>query len=291
MTAVLALTTSLMWGLADFGGGLLTRRMSALTVVVVSQTLAAAALGVLVVATGGWSEWGGHLWFAAAAGVVGPVAMLAFYKALSKGPMGVVSPLASLAVVVPVAAGLALGERPGWLQAVGIAVAVAGVVLAGGPELRGAPVQRQTIALTLVSAVGFGAVMALIEHAFTATAAGLFLALLVQRVCNVAVGGAALYVQSRRGVPALPTGEGGGVRAVTAALPALAFVGLADVAANGTYMVATLYGPVTTAAVLASLYPVVTALAARGVLHERLRGIQAAGAGLALCGTVLLASA
>ncbi|MFC4497153.1 EamA family transporter [Streptomyces ovatisporus] len=290
MTAVLALTTSLMWGLADFGGGLLTRRMSALTVVVVSQALAAVALGALVVATGGWSEWGEHLWFAAAAGVVGPVAMLAFYKALSKGPMGVVSPLASLAVVVPVAAGLALGERPGWLQAVGITVAVAGVVLAGGPELRGAPVQRQTIALTLLSAVGFGAVMALIEHAFTATVAGLFLALFVQRVCNVVVGGAALYVQVRRGVPALPSDADGGARAVTAALPALAFVGLADVAANGTYMIATVYGPVTTAAVLASLYPVVTALAARGLLKERLRGIQAAGAGLALCGTVLLAS-
>ena len=289
MTAALALVTSLMWGLADFGGGLLTRRMSALTVVVVSQTLAAIVLGAMVVATGGWSEWGEHLWFAAAAGLVGPVAMLSFYKALSQGPMGVVSPLASLAVVVPVAAGLALGERPGWLQAVGITVAVAGVILAGGPELRGAPVQRQTIALTLLSALGFGAVMALIEHAFTSTMAGLFLALFVQRVCNVAVGGAALYVQVRRGVPALPAE--GGTRAVTAALPALAFVGLADVAANGTYMMATVYGPVTMAAVLASLYPVVTALAARGVLREKLRGVQAAGAGLALFGTVLLASA
>lgn len=289
MTAALALVTSLMWGLADFGGGLLTRRMSALTVVVVSQTLAAIVLGAMVVATGGWSEWGEHLWFAAAAGLVGPVAMLSFYKALSQGPMGVVSPLASLAVVVPVGAGLALGERPGWLQAVGITVAVAGVILAGGPELRGAPVQRQTIALTLLSALGFGTVMALIEHAFTSTMAGLFLALFVQRLCNVAVGGAALYVQVRRGVPALPAE--GGARVVTAALPALAFVGLADVAANGTYMMATAYGPVTTAAVLASLYPVVTALAARGVLREKLRGVQAAGAGLALFGTVLLASA
>lgn len=289
MTAALALVTSLMWGLADFGGGLLTRRMPALTVVVVSQTLAAVVLGAIVVATGGWSEWGGHLWFAAAAGVVGPVAMLTFYKALSQGPMGVVSPLASLAVVVPVGAGLALGERPGWLQAVGITVAVAGVVLAGGPELRGAPVQRQTIALTLVSALGFGAVMALIEHAFTSTLAGLFLALFVQRVCNVLVGGAALFVQVRRGTPALPADEGR--RAVLATLPSLAFVGLADVAANGTYMLATEYGPVTTAAVLASLYPVVTALAARGVLRERLRAVQAAGAGLALFGTVLLASA
>ncbi len=289
MTAALALVTSLMWGLADFGGGLLTRRMPALTVVVVSQALAAGVLGTIVIATGGWSEWGGHLWFAAAAGLVGPVAMLTFYKALSQGPMGVVSPLASLAVVVPVAVGLALGERPGWLQAVGITVAVAGVVLAGGPELRGAPVQRQTIALTLISALGFGMVMALIEHAFTSTLAGLFLALFVQRVCNVVVGGAALFVQVKRGTPALPVD--GGRRVVLAALPALAFVGLADVAANGTYMLATEYGPVTTAAVLASLYPVITALAARGVLRERLRAVQTAGAGLALFGTVLLASA
>jgi drug/metabolite transporter (DMT)-like permease len=286
VTAALALATSLLWGLADFGGGLLTRRMPALTVVVVSQTLAAVVLGVLVVMTGGWSQWGAQLWFAVAAGVVGPVAMLAFYRALAQGPMGVVSPLASLAVVVPVTAGLVLGARPGGLQIVGILVAVVGVVLAGGPELRGAPVQRQTLLLTLVSAFGFGAVMALIEHA-SFTIAGLFLALFVQRLCNVAVGGAALYVQVRRGGPALPEE---GRRAVAAALPALAFVGLADVAANGTYVLAAQHGPVTVAAVLASLYPVVTALSARAVLHERLRAVQSAGAGLALVGTVLLAT-
>ncbi|MGH3659651.1 MAG: hypothetical protein ACRDUA_23635, partial [Micromonosporaceae bacterium] len=62
MTAVMALLTSLMWGLADFGGGLLTRRMSALTVVVVSQAIAAAVLGAVVVAMGGWSAWGPQLW-------------------------------------------------------------------------------------------------------------------------------------------------------------------------------------------------------------------------------------
>lgn len=286
MTAALALATSLMWGLADFGGGMLTRRMSALTVVVVSQTLAAAVLGAIVVATGGWSEWGPQLWFAVAAGTVGPVAMLAFYQALAQGPMGVVSPLASLAVVVPVGAGLALGERPGWQQAAGILIAVTGVVLAGGPELRGAPVQRQTLLLTLVAAFGFGTVMALIEHA-SVTMTGLFLALFVQRLCNVAVGGAALWAQVRRGTPALPEE---GLPAVTSVLPWLAFVGLADVAANGTYVLAAQHGPVTVAAVLASLYPVITALAARGVLRERLRGVQTAGAGLALVGTVLLAS-
>ncbi|MDH6623301.1 drug/metabolite transporter (DMT)-like permease [Streptomyces sp. LBL] len=284
MTALLALATSLLWGLADFGGGLLTRRIPALTVVVVSQVIAAVVLGAIVVATGGWSEAGPRLWFAGAAGLAGPVAMICFYKALAQGPMGVVSPLATLGVAVPVSVGLFLGERPGLVQVAGIAVAVTGVVLAGGPHLRGAPVERRTIVLTLVAALGFGAVFALIAEAST-TVTGLFLALFVQRVTNVAVGGAALYTSAKRGGAALPPGG-----FPWAALPALGFVGLADVAANGTYSVAAQHGPVTVAAVLASLYPVVTALAARGFLSERLRAIQAAGAGLALVGTLLLAA-
>ena len=286
MTALFALATSLLWGLADFGGGLLTRRIPALTVVVVSQLLAVLVLGTVVLATGAWTEAGPQLWYAVGAGVVGPAAMLAFYKALALGPMGVVSPLGSLGVVVPVSVGLLVGDRPGLVQFAGIGVAIVGVLLAGGPELRGAPVQRQAVLLTLVAAFGFGSVMALIAEAST-TVTGLFLALFVQRVTNVLVGGGALYASVRRGGRALPEE---GPRVVRAALPALAFVGLADVAANGTYAIAAQQGPVTVAAVLASLYPVVTALASYGVLKERLRAIQAAGAGLALVGTVLLAT-
>ncbi|WP_434587878.1 EamA family transporter [Streptomyces sp. A5-4] len=287
MTALFALATSLLWGLADFGGGLLTRRTPALTVVVASQSIAVVVLGAIVVATGAWNEAGPQLWFAVAAGAIGPVAMLSFYKALALGPMGVVSPIGSLGVAVPVTVGLVLGERPGLLQFAGIAVAVAGVVLASGPQLRGAPVQRQAIVLTLIAAVGFGAVLALIAEAST-TLLGLFLALFVQRVTNVAVGGAALYVSVQRGSPALPGGAG--IRALCSSLPALAFVGLADVAANGTYSIAAQNGPVTVAAVLANLYPVVTAVAAVVILKERLRGVQAAGAGIALVGSVLLAA-
>ncbi|MCX4668845.1 DMT family transporter [Streptomyces sp. NBC_01381] len=287
MTALFALATSLLWGLADFGGGLLTRRIPALTVVVASQAIAVIVLGAIVVATGGWTEWGPQLWFAVGAGLVGPVAMLSFYKALALGPMGVVSPLGSLGVVVPVGVGLFLGERPGVPQFAGIAVAVVGILLAGGPELRGAPVQRQAVLLTLLAAFGFGAVMALISEA-SSNMTGLFLALFVQRVTNVAAGGAALFASVKRGGVALPEGTGMGV--IWASLPALAFVGLADVAANGTYSIAAQNGPITVAAVLSSIYPVVTALAARAVLKERLRGVQAAGAGLALVGTVLLAS-
>ena len=284
MTALFALATSVLYGLADFGGGLLTRRIPALTVVVVSQLISAVVLGLIVATTGAWSEAGPRLWFAVAAGLVGPVAMIAFYQALALGPMGVVSPLGTLGVAVPVGVGLALGERPGLVAVGGILIAVTGVVLAGGPQLKGAPVQRRAVLLALVAALGFGTVFALIAEAST-TISGLFLALFVQRVTNVVAGGAALWVSVRRGTPALPdTGF------PWTSLPALAFVGLADVAANGTYSIAAQHGPVMVAAVLASLYPVVTALAARGFLRERMQALQAVGAGLALAGTVLLAA-
>ncbi|MFJ7208885.1 EamA family transporter [Streptomyces sp. NPDC098789] len=287
MTALFALATAILWGLADFGGGLLTRRLPALTVVVASQAVAVVVLGSIVLGTGAWRGAGPQLWFAVAAGLVGPLAMLSFYKALALGPMGVVSPLGSLGVVVPVGVGLTLGERPGFGQVAGIAVALVGILLAGGPELRGAPVQRQAVLLTLGAAFGFGAVMALISEASSGLTS-LFLALFVQRVTNVTAGGTALWASARRGNRVLPAGSGPAL--LWTLLPALAFVGLADVAANGTYSVAAQNGPVTVAAVLSSLYPVVTAFAAFALLKERLRTVQAAGAGLALAGTVLLAA-
>ncbi|MEU9605807.1 EamA family transporter [Streptomyces sp. NPDC048057] len=287
MVALFALTTALLMGLADFGGGLLTRRAPALTVVVASQSIAVVVLGAIVVAVGAWRESGPQLWYAVAAGVIGPVALLCFYQALALGPMGVVSPLGSLGVAVPFGAGLLMGERPGLLQVAGVAVAVSGIVLAGGPELRGAPVRRRALLLTLGAAFGFGTVMTLIAEA-SSTLSGLFLALFVQRLTNVAVGGAALYATVRRGSPALP--EEGGFRVLWTSLPLLAFVGLADVASNGTYSLAAQTGPVTVAAVLSHLYPVVTVAAALVLLRERLRGIQATGAGLALAGAVLLAT-
>jgi len=287
MTAVYALVCSLLWGASDFGGGLLTRRLPALVVVVASQAAAALALLVAVAATGGFDTGSVRLLYAVGAGLVGPIAMIAFYRALALGPMGVVSPLATVGVIVPVGVGLMLGERPGALQAAGIAVAAVGVVLAGGPQLRGAPVQRTAVLLTLVAAFGFGGVMALMSQAATG-AGGLLLALLVQRACNLAVGGGLLLRAARRrpGVYRLAdlTGAGGRVYA------GLVAVGFGDVAANGLFVLSSRSGSVAVAAVLASLYPVVTALCARVLVGERLRPVQAAGSGLALAGAILLAA-
>lgn len=278
---LLALSASALWGMADFGGGALTKRMSALRVVVASQALAAALLVIGVVVTAGWTEASSGLWYAAVAGVIGPFAMLAFYRALALGPMGVVSPLATVGVAVPVSLGLLLGDRPGTGQLAGIAVAVLGIALAGGPRRQGGAVGARVLLLTLGAAFGFGAVMALVAQA--TVDGGLLLSLCVQRLCNVAVGGAALLTLPRTSGP----GEAGALRR---SLPTLTAVGIADVAANASYAAAAHGGSVAVASVLASLYPVVTALMARGVLKERLRPVQVVGAGLAVAGTLLLAA-
>ncbi|MER6298462.1 DMT family transporter [Kitasatospora sp. NPDC001539] len=282
MTVLLALSASLLCGLGDFGGGVLTRRLPALAVVVASQTAATVALLLALPATGGWADLSPALWYAVAAGAIGPFAMLAFYRALALGPMGVVSPLATVGVAVPVGVGLALGERPGPVQLAGIVVALAGVVLAGGPERGGPSAARTALVLTLAAAFGFGANMALLSQA--SAGGGLLLALCAQRLVNIAVGGAALVV-SLRG-----TDTSALLPELRSRLPLLTGVGLADVAANAAYAAASHGGSAAVAAVLASLYPVVTALLARGVLKERLRPVQVVGAGLAVAGTLLLAS-
>lgn len=280
MSAALALLASLLWGVADYGGGAITRRMPALSVVVLSQSAAAVVLAVAVTATGGWADAGPALWYAVAAGVIGPFALLAFYRALALGPMGVVSPLATVGVLVPIGVGLFLGERPGAVQGLGILVAIVGVALAGGPQRGGTAVGRQVLALTLGAAFAFGAVLALIAHA--GAGGGLLLTLCVQRLTNAVIGAGMLAAAARR----QPLGLRAGVRA----LPALTAVGVADVAANGLYAAASYLGSVAVAAVLASLYPVVTALMARGLLKERLLRVQVVGAGLAVAGTLILAA-
>ncbi|MFI9785432.1 EamA family transporter [Kitasatospora sp. NPDC051984] len=254
--------------------------MFALGVVVLSQTAAALVLVLAVTATGGWADAGPALRYAVAAGVIGPVALFAFSTALALGPMGVVSPLATVGVLVPIGVGLFLGERPGAVQGLGILVAIAGAALAGGPQRGGPAVSRRVLALTLSAALTFGAVLALIAHA--GAGGGLLLTLCVQGLTNAVVGIGMPAAAARR--------EPVELRGAARSLPSPTAVGVADVDANGLYAAATHLGSVAVAAVPASLHPVVTALMARGLLKERLLRVQVVGAGLAVTGTLILAA-
>jgi drug/metabolite transporter (DMT)-like permease len=272
--ALLALASSAVWGTSDFLGGLVTRRRPAIAVVGVSQALALVVLTVVVVARG---EVGIGAWWppAVAAGLTGTTALVSFYAALSTGTMGVVSPIAALGVVVPVGVGYLTGERPGGIAWVGVVVAVVGVVLASGPELSGGA-SRRPIGLALVAAVGFGATLVLLDRGASVS--------LLHTLWGMRLTSATVFL-----AVALVARSVGGVGSRD--LPLLLLIGCGDVLANGLYAFASSNGLVSLASVLGSLFPAVTVVLARFVLHERLRRVQQAGIAGCLVGSALIALA
>lgn len=278
MSVLLPLLASALWGLADFLGGTAARRAALLAVLVMSQGAGAIALAVVVPISGDLVAETEPLLIGLAAGLVAVATLGCFYRALAIGTMGVVAPIAALGVVVPVLVGLADGEQPSALQWVGMAVAVAGCVLASGPELRGGA-GAMPLLLAAVAAVGFGVLLVLLaegEEVSTGTT------LLVMRWTSVLSLGVVLLVASARR-PSLRLPRGVLVLAVLA--------GIGDASANGAYAlgVGQEDALLSVTAVLASLYPVVTVLLARQIHAERLRPVQGIGVLTALSGVAMLA--
>jgi drug/metabolite transporter (DMT)-like permease len=276
--ALLALLSSVVWGTADFVGGLVSRRRPAFAVVAWSHACALVAVLVWCVAVGAFDDPRGYLPWGMAAGLLGLLSLACFYEALAVGTMGVVAPIAASGVVVPVVIGLVQGDSPSGLQLAGIAFAVVGIVLASGPELRAveggvATGGKRSLVLAATSAVGFGLVLWLIGKA---AAYSVPMTLLTQRTTSVTL---AVCV-------ALVLGSVGGVRPRD--LAPIACVGIADALANGLYAYASTDGLLAVISVMGSLYPVATVLLARFVLHERLARVQQVGVAVALAGVVLL---
>ncbi|MCU1591187.1 MAG: protein of unknown function transrane [Frankiales bacterium] len=283
MSAFLALLSSCLWGMSDFLGGTASRRLPVASVLGLSQLTALVLLVPVAAATGAFDAPRSYVAPAAIAGAVGITALGMFFRALSIGTMGVVAPVAALGVAVPVVVGLARGESPSAWQLAGIVVAVLGVVLASGPELSGHGAGGAT-ALLLAggAAVGFGVVLLLVAEASKGDSGAVVMTLLTMRVTSVTMLTCLLVAFARR--------RGWGLSVTRADLPLLAVIGAGDVAANGTYAVASRSSLVSVAAVLASLYPVVTALLAFRVHGERLTGVQVTGVAASLAGVALLAA-
>ena len=283
MSALLALLSSALWGLADYLGGTASRRLPVGTVLGLSQLTALLGLTLLAASTGALDTPRSYVVPGAIAGLVGVSALGMFYRALSIGTMGVVAPIAALGVAVPVVFGLVRGEQPSTAQIAGIAIAVVGVVLASGPELSGSGNGGLTALLLAVgSAIGFGVVLVFVAEASEGSDSGaVVMTLVTMRLASVTVLTALLLATVRS------RGWDLGVR--RSDLGVIALIGVADAAANGTYAVASRSSLVSVAAVLASLYPVVTALLAYRFQGERLGRIQVAGVALSLVGVGLLA--
>jgi drug/metabolite transporter (DMT)-like permease len=273
----LALAASLSWGIADFGGGIGTRRVQVVWVLVVSQVAGLALVGALALVTQPHPPSGRELAWGAFGGVMGAVGLGSFYRALAVGTMGIVGPISATGAIVPLAYGLARGERPSALQALGIVVAVAGVVAASlEPLPEGTGRKLATgVPLALLAALGFGSSILGLNRV---SQAGVVWGTLTLRLAVVPVVClAALLIRPS-------------TARLRATLPILVAAGLFDTGANLLYGGSARHGLISVVSVLGSLYPVVIVVLARFVLAERIARPQLAGVAVALAGVALISA-
>lgn len=282
MSALLALSASLLWGCSDFLGGTASRSRSPLTVIAWSDALVVVPLVLLAVGTGTWRLDGALVGWGAAAGITGLLGVTAFYRAMSLGAMGVVSPIAGLGVIVPVLLGIGLGERPSAAQVAGMVVGLAGVVLVSGGHSEGSG-GTNVLLLAGLAGLGFGCCFVCIDRS---EPHGTLMTLIIMRLATLVVLTLGWVASRRRLGSGLGVGAGVGAKAV----PLLAAIGVLDAAANGCFARATGVGALAVVSVLSSLYPAVTALLARLVHDERLGRRQLTGVIATIAAVVLLAS-
>ena len=282
MGSLLALLSSFLWGTADYLAGNLSKKYRALAVTGVSQFFGL-LFGVTVIAIGTQFgspflkptlDWDGYFVAGVIAGISGFIGLLAFYSGLATGRMGVVSPISSLSVLIPLTVAYVQGERASTLQAVGISVALLGAFLASGPEIRGG-LPIKPLIFAVIAAFGFGGALTFIAigakidsmHTMTSMRVASVTVCIVIAILFRTIGGFSIRV-----------------------FPLLIFIGVADFLANFFLGVATTKGLVSVALVLGSLFPIVTALLAFKFLHERLHKVQYLGIFFAILGVCLISA-
>jgi drug/metabolite transporter (DMT)-like permease len=293
-----ALSASALWGTADFLAGRATRRHPVVLVAFLGQLAGLLAL-LAILAFHGVDEQA--LLPGAATGVIGIVGVLALYSALGLGTMSIVAPIGATSAIVPVLWGIGGGERPGVLQWAGMAIALAGVVLAAREPSSGASKDaRAAVRLAILAAAAIGLSLVFLdkaaEHdslsgvaaarAVSAPALAVAWLWMRGRVRDEAVICAAHPPVIVAEVPHAPPSARIGARVIAG----LAVIGLLDTAANSAFAIATTGGLLSLVAVLGGLFPVVTVALAYFVLGERLARPQRIGVVLALVGIPLISA-
>ena len=274
MPVALALAASLLWGVADYLGGSAARRHAVLAVVTVSQFAGFVSIAIVMAARADAPPPLRSLWPALAAGLMGIFVLLTFYRAMAVGVMSIIAPILATSTIVPVAVGVALGERPSPAQWVGIVAALVGVMVlarAPGDPRTDAHDARLGIILGLLATVVLGVQLVALDAAADVDA---LWAVFVSRTTTTACVCAAALVAR----PALPG----------RAVPLIAAVGVMDTGANVCFAIAVSTGLLSIVAVLSSLYPVITTALAFVLLGERITRTQKAGVGVAFVGVLLV---
>jgi drug/metabolite transporter (DMT)-like permease len=263
MSPLFALGASLNYGIADFTGAMAARRTSALTVTFSVQLFGLLLLLPVMPFLPGVFSLPAVI-IGGVSGAVGTAGLVVYLRAMAKGPIGVISPLAAASgAVVPVAWGaLVLGDELSSLQLAGVALALVSVfVVAWVPGTAVGAAEPRAILAGLGSGVLFGAFFVALNA--TPTDSGMW-PLVGARVASAVGILLLLRIVSR---PAHPG----------PALGLIALSSLSDMSANVLFLLATRGGLLSISALLSSLYPVVALLLARRFIAERIHRVQAAG--------------
>ncbi len=247
--------------------------------VLVSYPIALVLLLAIALVDGGDVSRGAVFW-GVLCGVSQAFGIWWFYAALGAGPISVVSPLTAILVAaIPVGVGLALGERPGAIAALGVVLALIAVVLvsreATDEDVTSHRFTRKVAWLTVGSGVAFGLNFVLIAQA--PPEAQLWPLVFARLAASVLV----MAVAALTGNLRIPTG---------APLRLACLAAVLDVGANVAMLLALHASLLSLAGVLMSLYPAATVLLAIVVLRERVTRWQVVGMALALASVAMIAA-
>lgn len=273
MSVVLALLASITYGAADFLGGLIGRRVPILTVVLWSQSAGLALATAAALIFPAELVAASDLWWGALGGLAGTMGLFYLYKGLAEGRMAVVSPVTALVgAVVAMTIGLAIGERPGLVEWIGITLALPAMWLVAATSTSPGGVHGGA-RYGVIAGTGFG--LFFVALAQTGAGSG-FWPLVGARLAQVAV---VAVVAGFRGLPSPRRDHRFGLLAL----------GAGDILANVFVLMAFRSGLLTVVSVLASLYPAITVLLAVAILHEPIHRRQWWGLGLAMLAVILIA--
>ena len=279
MEIALGALVALAYGSGDFLGGISTKRLPTVTVLLVSQSFGLAGAVVLVVALRDAPPPAHIVVLSAAAGVVAVIALGLLFRGLALGRMSIVAPLSAIGGgVLPVVWGLLRGERPSGLALAGVGVAlVAAAIVGRGAEHDPAVTISPRLELALGAGAGMGFGVVFILFAESSSGSGMW-PVFIARCASVPVLAVAAVVL------------GHSPRIARADIAPVAGAGLCDVGANALVVLAVRRGLLSLVAPVASLYPATTVVLARFVLHERIGRQRAGGLALGLVGLALIAT-
>jgi drug/metabolite transporter (DMT)-like permease len=299
LTVVIGLVAALIFGSADFLGGLSARRIGPLRATAIAAAVGLVLLLILAPFVGGTWSWSAVLW-GGISGISGALAISLLYACLAIGPMSILSPLtAVVSAIVPMTWGLVGGDRFAPIGYLALGLALIAVVLVGFvPEKGAVRPSLRGILMAIGSGFMIGVFLILIDLA--PDDSGLA-PLIMNRAVNGmivfgTIGVLALWQRSRRRPQPMPAATTTPTTSGPSSqwLPGLRFAiacGVVDAVANTLLLVGVRIGDLSVVAVLTAMYPAGTIILAAVVLRERIAPVQWVGLVLAITAAGMLALA